>query len=148
MKKQKKVFVSGCFDLFHSGHIAFLKSAASYGDLYVAIGSDKNIKLLKNKSPIFGEKERLSIVSSLSFVKKAFIARGSGITDFSDELKKIKPDFFVVNKDGDSDLKRNLCRSIKTKYIVLKRKPLRGMPERSTTELIRAIKDYYLGNVF
>jgi cytidyltransferase-like protein len=36
---QKKVLVSGCFDLLHSGHIAFLKSAAAYGDLYVCIGS-------------------------------------------------------------------------------------------------------------
>jgi cytidyltransferase-like protein len=140
MKKRKKVFVSGCFDIFHSGHIAFLKSAASYGDLYVAIGSDKNIKLLKNKPPIFGEKERLNIVSSLSFVKKAFIAKGSGITDFSDELKKIKPDFFVVNKDGDSGLKRELCRTTKTKYIILRRKPLPGLPKRSTTKLISAIK--------
>jgi len=37
----KKVFVSGCFDLLHSGHIAFFQEASAFGDLYVAIGSDK-----------------------------------------------------------------------------------------------------------
>jgi len=142
-KHSKKVFVSGCFDLFHSGHIAFLKSAASFGDLYVALGSDKNIEFLKSKKPVFSEKERLNIVSSLSFVKKAFVSKGSGLIDFSQELKSIKPDFFVVNKDGDSDLKKNLCQSIKTQYIVLERKPLPGLPERSTTKLIAAIKNYY-----
>ena len=39
----KKVFVSGCFDMLHSGHIAFFREAASYGDLYVALGSDRTV---------------------------------------------------------------------------------------------------------
>ena len=41
----KKVLVSGCYDLLHSGHIAFFKDAARYGDLYVSVGSDENIRL-------------------------------------------------------------------------------------------------------
>ena len=44
-----KVFVSGCFDLLHSGHIKFLTEAAKYGDLYVSVGSDKTINELKHK---------------------------------------------------------------------------------------------------
>jgi len=43
----KKVFVSGCFDMLHSGHVCFLEQAARYGDLYVGIGSDQTIKQLK-----------------------------------------------------------------------------------------------------
>ena len=39
----KKVFVSGCYDMLHSGHIAFFRSAATYGDLVVALGSDKTL---------------------------------------------------------------------------------------------------------
>lgn len=46
-----KVFVSGCFDLMHSGHVFFFERAAAYGDLYVAIGSDKTIRELKNGNP-------------------------------------------------------------------------------------------------
>jgi cytidyltransferase-like protein len=38
--KNKKVFVSGCFDILHSGHIAFLKEAAQFGELHVGLGSD------------------------------------------------------------------------------------------------------------
>ena len=39
----KKVFVSGCYDLLHSGHVEFFRQAAQYGDLYVGIGSDNTI---------------------------------------------------------------------------------------------------------
>ena len=49
---KKKVFVSGCFDLLHSGHVAFLTEAASFGDLYVGIGSDKTIFELKGRAAI------------------------------------------------------------------------------------------------
>ena len=43
----KKVFVSGCYDMLHSGHVAFFEEAAGYGDLYVGIGSDKTVNELK-----------------------------------------------------------------------------------------------------
>ena len=69
----KKVLVSGCFDLLHSGHIAFLQEAASYGDLYVALGSDHTIFELKGQMPINNQEERLYMVQAISCVKKAFI---------------------------------------------------------------------------
>ena len=56
--RNKKVLVSGCYDLLHSGHIAFFKEAAGYGDLYVSVGSDENIQLLKDHGPHFSEQER------------------------------------------------------------------------------------------
>ena len=40
----KKVFVSGCYDLLHSGHVEFFRQAAQYGDLYVGIGSDNTTR--------------------------------------------------------------------------------------------------------
>ena len=40
---EKKVMVSGCYDLIHGGHIAFFKTAAAFGKLYVFLGQDKNI---------------------------------------------------------------------------------------------------------
>ena len=39
----KKVFVSGCYDLLHSGHVEFFRQASQYGDLYVGIGSDDTL---------------------------------------------------------------------------------------------------------
>jgi cytidyltransferase-like protein len=50
-----KVFVSGCFDMLHNGHIAFLEQAAAYGDLYVAPGSDATVYDLKGRVPVNNE---------------------------------------------------------------------------------------------
>lgn len=67
----KKVFVSGCYDMLHSGHVAFFEEAASYGDLYVGIGSDKTINELKARKTINSDAERLYMVKSLKAVKDA-----------------------------------------------------------------------------
>ena len=61
----KKVLVSGCFDLLHSGHIEFFRQAAEYGDLYVRLGSDANIKLLKGHAPMYNNAERVFMVQNV-----------------------------------------------------------------------------------
>ena len=96
-----KVFVSGCFDLLHSGHVRFLEEASQFGELYVCIGSDKTVRELKKRETINPEDERLYMIGALKFVKKVFIGSGSGMLDFEPELRKIKPTVFVVNEDGD-----------------------------------------------
>jgi glycerol-3-phosphate cytidylyltransferase-like family protein len=53
--KEKKVLVSGCYDLIHGGHIAFFKSAASYGKLYVSVGRDDNLLTLMVKRHFFSQ---------------------------------------------------------------------------------------------
>lgn len=132
---RKKVFVSGCFDLLHSGHIAFFEQAANYGDLYVAIGSDKTIFELKGREPVNSEDERLYMVKSLSMVKDAIVSRGSGMLDFIHEMMEIKPDILIVNTDGNTPDKRALCEELHIEYKVLHREPHRGLPPRSTTNL-------------
>lgn len=135
----KKVFVSGCFDMIHSGHIEFFRKASKFGELYVCIGSDETIKNLKGKFPVNNQEERKFIIDSIKYVKKSIISQGSGLLDFKDELINIKPDFFIVNKDGDSDLKQNLCKKYKIEYIVLERIPKSTLPARSSSELKKNI---------
>ena len=131
----KKVFVSGCFDLLHSGHIAFLEEAAKYGDLYVALGSDKTVYDLKGRVPVNNEEERLYMLQSLNCVRQAFISSGSGMIDFEAEFKAIQPDYFIVNEDGNLPVKRKLCEQHGVEYIVLRRVPHPGLAARSTTAL-------------
>lgn len=131
----KKAFVSGCFDMLHSGHIAFLQEAAAYGDLYVALGSDKTVYELKGRLPVTNEQERLFMMQSVSVVKQAFISAGSGMLDFEGELRQIKPDIFVVNEDGSIPQKEALCHALGIRYVVLKRQPHADLPARSTTAL-------------
>ena len=131
----KKIFVSGCYDMLHSGHVAFFEEAAIYGDLYVGIGSDKTLNELKARRPVNSEKERLYMVKALRSVKDAWINKGSGLIDFLEEVKTLKPDIFFVNSDGHSNLKEQLCEELGIEYVVSKRIPHGNLPTRSTTAL-------------
>lgn len=135
-----KVFVSGCYDMLHSGHVAFFKAASQYGDLYVGIGSDKTIEAYKNRKTVYSEKERLYMVKAIRYVTDAFINDGSGIMDFVNTVDRVKPDIFVVNSDGGSDEKREFCRKRGIRYIELERVPDEGMVARSTTSLRTGVK--------
>lgn len=131
----RKVFVSGCYDLLHSGHVAFFQQAAKYGDVYVALGSDRTVFELKGRPPVNSEQERLFMVKSVACVKDAMISRGSGLLDFADELTAIRPDVFIVNEDGNIPAKRELCQTLDIEYVVLHRVPEAGLTARSTTDL-------------
>jgi len=131
----KKVFVSGCYDMLHSGHVAFFEDAAQYGDLYVGIGSDKTINELKARKTVNSDAERLYMVKSLKVVKNAWINQGGGLLDFLDELETLKPDIFFVNADGHTPAKEALCKEIGIEYVVSKRIPHGNLPARSTTAL-------------
>jgi len=132
---QKKVFVSGCYDLLHSGHIAFFKEASQYGELYVGIGSDATIEALKGRQTINSEQERLYMVNAVRYVTKAVVNSGGGVMDFKEDIKHIQPDYIVVNEDGYSPEKKHLCKELGIELIVLKRISSPGLPERSTTSL-------------
>ena len=131
----KKVFVSGCYDMLHSGHVAFFEDAAQYGDLYVGIGSDKTINELKARKTINSDAERLYMVKSLKVVKDAWINQGGGLLDFLEELETLKPDIFFVNADGHTPAKEALCKEMGIEYVVSKRIPHGNLPARSTTAL-------------
>ena len=131
----RKVLVSGCFDMMHSGHIAFLKTAADFGQVYACIGSDETVFSLKGRYPIINQSERAFCLSALDSVFESRVSRGSGHLDFLPELLEIKPDIFVVNADGDSAEKRTLMAQNQIEYIVLDRIPAENLPPRSTTAL-------------
>ena len=132
---KKKVFVSGCYDLLHSGHVEFFRQAAEYGDLYVGIGSDATILGYKHHKTVYSEQERLFMVKSIRYVKDAFINAGSGVLDFIPTLDIVKPDILVVNEDGGSAEKEKLCRERGIEYVVLRRDPHEGLAARSSTDL-------------
>ncbi|MGX8682923.1 MAG: adenylyltransferase/cytidyltransferase family protein [Bacteroidales bacterium] len=131
----KKVFVSGCYDLLHSGHVEFFRQAAQYGDLYVGIGSDATILEYKHHKTVYCEQERLFMVKSIRYVKDAFINAGSGIMDFVPTVEALKPDILVVNEDGGNEEKRRFCEEHSIEYVVLSREPHEGLAARSSTSL-------------
>ena len=133
---KKKVFVSGCYDLLHSGHVEFFQQASRYGDLYVGIGSDATYLEYKHRKPMFPQEERLFMVKNIKAVKDAYINEGSGVIDFLPTLDKVKPDVFVVNAEGGSDEKRRICKERGIEYIELQIAMFRGMVNPSIDGVI------------
>jgi cytidyltransferase-like protein len=134
--ERKKVIVTGCFDWLHSGHVRFLEEVSHYGDLYVVVGNDANIRSLKGEGhPLLPQQERRYMAGSIRFVKQALIASGRGWLDAEPEIQRLKPDIYAVNEDGDAGGKREYCGDHGIKYLVLKRAPAPGLPARTSTEL-------------
>ncbi len=134
--KNKKVIVTGCFDWFHSGHIRFFEEVSELGDLYVVVGHDANVRLLKGENhPMFNENERRYAVQSIRFVTQGLISSGDGWMDAAPEIAVLKPDIYAVNEDGDKPEKRVFCEEHGLEYVVLKRAPKEGLPRRESTVL-------------
>jgi cytidyltransferase-like protein len=133
---RQRVIVTGCYDWFHSGHVRFFEEVSALGDLYVVVGHDANIKLLKGEGhPLLSQAERLYMVQAVRYVYQALISTGHGWMDAEPEIALIKPHCYVVNEDGDKPEKRAFCRERGIEYVVLKRVPKAGLPKRESTAL-------------
>ena len=133
---RKKVIVTGCYDWFHSGHIRFFEETSELGDLYVVVGHDENVRLLKGEGhPLFAQDERRYMVQSIRFVTQALISSGQGWMDAEPEIERIQPDIYAVNHDGDKPEKRQFCADHGLEYVVLQRRPKEGLTRRESTAL-------------
>jgi cytidyltransferase-like protein len=133
---RKKVVVTGCFDWFHSGHVRFFEECSELGDLYVVVGHDENIRLLKGEGhPLFPATQRRYIASAIRSVTQALISSGQGWMDAEPEFLEIQPDIYAVNEDGDKHEKRTFCQRHGIEYRLLKRLPRAGLPRRESTVL-------------
>jgi cytidyltransferase-like protein len=133
---RKKVVVTGCYDLFHSGHVRFFEEVSGLGDLFVVVGHDENIRLLKGPGhPLFKEEERRYVAGSIRYVKQALVSSGRGWMDAEPEIARIGPDMYAVNEDGDKPEKQEFCRKHGIQYVVLRRLPKEGLTPRTSTDL-------------
>lgn len=133
---RKKVVVTGCYDWFHSGHIRFFEETSELGDLYVVVGHDENVRLLKGEGhPMFAQDERRYMVQSIRYVTQALISTGHGWMDAEPEIARIQPDIYAVNHDGDKPEKKQFCADHGLEYVVLQRKPREGLTRRESTAL-------------
>jgi len=134
--RRPKVLVTGCYDWFHSGHVRFFEEVSRLGELYVVVGHDDNIRLLKGEGhPMFPADQRRYIVGAVKYVYEASVSTGHGWLDAEPEIERIRPDIYAVNEDGDRPEKRQYCQSHGIEYRVLMRQPKNGLPRRESTDL-------------
>lgn len=140
----KKVFVSGCYDLIHGGHIQFFKDAKKYGDiLIVNIASDAVIKLTKNKRPSLPVEHRIAILEALEVVDKVYVSSDiDAVLDFKTNFINEQPDFLISsNDDKNEKQKKELCKSVGVEYVnINKTKPFQEKTDTiSTSKIINLI---------
>ena len=136
VEQRPKVIVTGCYDWLHSGHVRFFEEVSQLGDLYVAVGNDANVRLLKGAGhPLFPQPERCYMVQAIRYVYQALTTSGTGWMDAEPEIAWLKPEMYAVNEDGDKPGKRAFCAEHGLQYVVLKRAPKEGLPRRESTKL-------------
>lgn len=98
MAKQKIVYTGGTFDLFHAGHVNFLRQCKKIGGkVVVSLNTDRFIKKYKGKSPINSYQDRKIILESCKYVDE--VVENTGDKDSKITIKKVDPDFIVIGSD-------------------------------------------------
>jgi len=95
----KIIFVNGCFDVLHPGHIQLFEYAKSLGDyLIVAIDSDEKVAQMKGKErPIFSQQDRAKTLEAIRFIDVVYIFNSK--EELEDLIKTINPDIMIVGSD-------------------------------------------------
>jgi D-beta-D-heptose 7-phosphate kinase/D-beta-D-heptose 1-phosphate adenosyltransferase len=95
----KKVWINGCFDIVHRGHIELFQYAKELGDyLVVGIDSDKRVKQMKGSSrPINNQNDRKYFLESIQYIDKVVIFEKE--QDLVSSIKLYSPDVMVIGSD-------------------------------------------------
>jgi len=92
------VFTNGCFDVFHRGHLEYLKQSKGLGDtLVVGLNSDASVRRLKGPTrPVNNETDRFLLLRALRFVDQVVLFDEDTPYEL---IKKVRPD--IITKGGD-----------------------------------------------
>ncbi len=129
---KKIIFTNGCFDLLHAGHVRYLETAKSFGDvLILGLNSDRSVTALKGKGrPINTQLDRAYILAALEAVDYVVIFDEDTPYDL---IKTIKP--HVLVKGGDYEGKEVVGKDIANEL-----KLVEFVDGKSTTKTIEKIK--------
>jgi cytidyltransferase-like protein len=138
----KKVFISGCYDILHAGHLQFFEEARSLGDyLIVSFASSDVLWIHKRRKPSIPDDHKFALLQGLRLIDEVVIGHGheEGI-DFRDDFLRIRPDILAVTEDDKyADLKQALCTEVGAEYVLLQKTPPRFAPV-STSSIVRWVQ--------
>lgn len=91
------VYTGGSFDLFHAGHVQFLKRCAELGSVTVSLNTDEFIIAYKGKGLVMNYEERKSVLESCRYVDR--VVPNIGGADSRLAIDLVKPDLIVIGSD-------------------------------------------------
>jgi cytidyltransferase-like protein len=137
-----RVFVSGCYDIIHAGHVQFFREARALGDhLTVCFASAEVLWFHKQRRSSLPDDHKRGVIAALDMVDDVVIGTGlePGI-DFRDHFLRLKPAILAVTEDDKyGPLKRDLCAQVGARYVVLPKTPPQFSPV-STTQIVKFIR--------
>lgn len=92
-----KIYTGGTFDLFHAGHVEFLKRCAELGSVTVSLNTDEFIEEYKNKRPILSYSERARVLAGCRWVDD--VIPNFGGADSKPAIEFVSPDMIVIGSD-------------------------------------------------
>lgn len=141
MNKNKRVFVSGCYDILHGGHVEFFLQAKSLGDhLTVCVANDDVLWNHKHRRSSIPLQHKVRLIESLSMVDKVVVGNCDikGL-DFKNAFEELKPDILATTEDDQYEsLKRELCGKIGAEYVQLPKTLC--FEKISTTDIVKMIR--------
>ena len=97
MKKYKRGYTQGVFDMFHIGHLNLINHAKEYCEyLIVGVNADALVQEYKHKSPVIPEEDRAEIVRNMKSVDEVVIA---STLDKEEALAKYHFDVIFIGDD-------------------------------------------------
>ncbi len=132
-----RVFVSGCYDILHAGHLQFFEEARALGDhLTVSFANEEILWKHKARQPSLPDDHKVVLLRSLEMVDEVVAGDGEvkGL-DFEPIFRELRPDILAVTEDDQyGALKEKLCAELGCRYVILPKTPPRFEPI-STTEI-------------
>lgn len=137
-----KVFVSGCYDILHGGHLQFFEEARSLGDhLTVSFASEEVLWIHKRRKPSIPDQHKKALLEGMRVVDAVVVgdSHEEGL-DFKEHFLAVKPDILAVTEDDQyADLKRALCDQVGARYMKLPKTPPKFEPV-STSSIVRWVQ--------
>ena len=137
----KKVFISGCYDILHGGHIEFFNQAKALGDhLTVCLPNDEVLFLHKKRRPFVPLDHKIHLIEALKMVDEVVIGEDMDIgLNFRTVFLDLKPDILAVTEDDKFEgIKRRLCAEVNAEYVRLPKNL--SYNQISTTEIFQRLR--------
>jgi len=138
----KRIFVSGCYDIIHAGHLQFFEEAKALGDhLTVSFASEEVLWHHKKRRSSLPDEHKKKLLESFSIIDEVIIGTDIGMgLDFRTYFLEAKPDMLVVTEDDlYEDIKRELCAEVGATYYRLPKTPPKFAPV-STSGIVKWVK--------
>ncbi len=141
-KAASHIFVSGCYDIIHAGHLQFFTEARALGEfLTVCFASDEVLWKHKQRRSSIPQEHKKALLESLRMVDQVVVGEGTELgLDFKDHFLRLRPDILAVTEDDQyTPVKKQLCQQVGARYVRLPKTPPQFEPV-STSSIVRYIR--------